>query len=124
MSVPDYDLGEVKASAKRHDIEYRGRNVQRDISNLGYELSDVAQCLMQLSENEFSKSIRYENHPTDDEYMCKFTKAGNEESEPDDLYIKFRLIDSCQVIDPARTLHHYPGPGWSRYASAWASFKT
>jgi len=99
VSAPDYDLGEVRASAKRHDIEYRGRNVQRDISNLGYELADVARCLMQLSENEFCKSIRYEDRPADDEYTCTFTKAGNEESEPDDLYIKFRLIDSCQVID-------------------------
>jgi hypothetical protein len=99
VSVPDYDLGEVKASAKRHDIEYRGRNVQRDISNLGYELADVARCLMQLSVNDFSRSIHYEDRPTDDEYMCTFTKAGNEESKPDDLYIKFCLIESYQLID-------------------------
>lgn len=99
MSLPEYDLGEVKASAKRHDIEYRGRNVQRDISNLGYELVDVARCLMQLAKADFSKSIRYEDRPADDEYMCTFTKAGNEESEPDNLYIKICLIDNCQVID-------------------------
>jgi len=99
VSLPEYDLGKVKASAKRHDIEYRGRNVQRDISNLGYELADVARCLMQLSGNDFGKSFRYEDRPVDDEYMCTFTNAGNEESEPDDLYIKFCLVDSCQVID-------------------------
>ena len=74
MSTPDYDLGEVRAGGKRHDIEYRGSNVQRDISNLGYELADVAWCLMQLSENEFSKSISYEDRPTDDVYMCTFTE--------------------------------------------------
>jgi len=101
VSAPEYDLGEVKATARRHDIEYRGRNVQRDISNLGYELVDVARCLMQLSENDFSKSIRYENRQTDDEYICTFTKTGNEESEPDNLYVKFCLIDSNRVIDLA-----------------------
>jgi hypothetical protein len=99
VSVPGYGLELVKANAKRRNIEYRGRNVQRDISNLGYELADVAWCLMQLSENDFSKSISYEDRPTDDVYMCTFTRAGNEESEPDNLYIKFCLIDSCQVID-------------------------
>lgn len=99
MSLPKYDLGKVKASAKRNDIEYRGRNVQRDISNLGYELEVVARCLMQLSGSDFGKSIVYEDRPADDEYMCTFTNAGNEESEPDYLYIKFCLVDSCQVID-------------------------
>ena len=97
MSVPGYGLDGVKANAKRLNIEYRGRKVQRDISNLGYELADVAWCLMQLSENDFSKSICYEDCPTDDVYICTFTKAGNEES--DNLYIKFCLIDSQQVVD-------------------------
>jgi hypothetical protein len=99
VSVPEYDLNDVKATAKRHDIEYRGRNVQRDIHNLGYELVDVVQCLMQLSESDFRKSIHYKDRPTDDEYMCTFTKAGNEGSEPDDLYVKYCLIDRCLIID-------------------------
>ena len=52
MSVSEYDLNDVKAAAQRHDIEYRGRIVQRDINNLDYELVDVAQCVMQLSEEQ------------------------------------------------------------------------
>jgi len=99
VSVPGYDLAGVKAKAKRLNIEYRGRNVQRDINNLGYELEDVARCLMQLSEKDFSKSISYEGRLTDDVYICTFTKAGNEESEIDNLYIKFSLIDNQQVVD-------------------------
>lgn len=99
MSAPEYDLSDVKAAARRYSIEYRGRNVQRDIDNLGYELVDVVQCLTHLSENDHRKSIRYEDYPADDEYMCKFTKTGNEGSGLDDLYIKFRLIDNFLVID-------------------------
>lgn len=99
MSVPNYDLNDVRAAAQRLDIEYRGRIVQRDINNLDYELVDVAQCVMQLSEDDHKKSIRYEDHPIDDEYVCTFTKAGNEEPGPDDLYIKFCLIDDDLIID-------------------------
>ena len=99
MSGPDYDLNDVKAAARSLNIEYRGRIVQRDINNLGYELADVAQCVMRLSVDDHRHSIRYEDRPTDDVYMCTFTRAGNEESCSDDLYIKFCLIDHCLSID-------------------------
>lgn len=99
MSVPIYDLSDVKKAAQKHDIEYRGRIVQRDINNLDYALADVVQCVMQLTEDDHRKCISYEDHPTDDEYICTFTKAGNEKSGPDDLYIKFCLIDDYLIID-------------------------
>lgn len=99
MNGPEYDLHDVTAAARRYDIEYRGRIVQRDINNLGYELADVAQCVMQLSKDDHRKTIRYEDRPADDEYICTFTKLGNEEPGPDDLYIKFCLIDGCLTID-------------------------
>ena len=99
MSVPRYDLECVKAAARRQDIEYRGRIVQRDIHNLNYELVDVAQCLKQLSEDDYKKSIRYETCPTDDVYVSTFTKAGSEGMKPDELYIKFCLIDGFLILD-------------------------
>ena len=99
MSRPEYDLNDVKAAARRLNIEYRGRIVQRDINNLGYELKDVAQCVMRLSINDHRTSIRYEDCPADDVYICTFTKAGNEESRPDELYVKFCLVDCCLCID-------------------------
>ena len=89
MSEPEYDLNEVKTAARRLNIEYRGRIVQRDINNLGYELADVAQCVMRLSVDDHRSSICYEDRPTDDVYICTFTKAGNDESRPDNLYILF-----------------------------------
>ena len=99
MSGPEYDLNDVRAAARRLNIEYRGRVVQRDINNLGYELADVAQCVTQLSVDDHRSSIRYEDRPTDDVYMCTFTRVGNEESGSDDLYIKFCLVDYCLSID-------------------------
>ena len=99
MSEPEYDLNDVKAAARRLNIEYRGRIVQRDINNLGYELADVARCVMRLSVDDHRSSIRYEDRPTDDVYMCTFTRVGNEESGSDDLYIKFCLVDYCLSID-------------------------
>jgi hypothetical protein len=99
VSGPEYDSNDVKAAARRLNIEYRGRIVQRDINNLGYELVDVAQCVMQLSVDDYMNSIRYEDRPTDDVYLCTFTRAVNEESGPDDLYIKFCLVDDCLSID-------------------------
>jgi hypothetical protein len=99
VNGPEYDLNDVRAAARRLDIEYRGRIVQRDINNLGYELADVAQCVMRLSVGDHRKSICYEGRPTDDVYMCTFSKVGSEESGPDNLYIKFCLVDGCLSID-------------------------
>lgn len=98
--MPEYDLCEVKEAAKRQDIEYRGRNVFRDVENLGYELADVAQCLMQLSDHNHNRTIRYDDgSPPDDEYLFTYVRAVNDEVTFDDLYIKFCLIDECLLID-------------------------
>ena len=92
-------MNDVKAAARRLNIEYRGRIVQRDINNLGYELADVARCVMGLSLDDHRRSIRYEDRPTDDVYMCTFTRGGYEEPCSDDLYIKFCLVDHYLSID-------------------------
>jgi hypothetical protein len=101
VSRPTYDLQKVIAASRRHDIEYRGRVVQRDISNLGYELADVARCLAQLSVTDYRKSIYYEDRPADDVYISRFAKSGCEETMVDHLYIKFCLISDILIIDLA-----------------------
>jgi hypothetical protein len=55
--VPLYNLEQVKKAAQEGSIEYRGRKVQTDIDNLNYSRSDVKQCILQLSDNNFSKTI-------------------------------------------------------------------
>ncbi len=99
--MPEYGLNDVKAAANQLNLEFRGRKVRLDILNLEYELNDVALCLAQLLESDYRKTIRYEDRPPDDEYICNFVKPGNEELAPDKLYIKYCLIEGCLVIDLA-----------------------
>jgi hypothetical protein len=97
--VAEYDLAKVKAAAQQLNIEYRGRKVNRDVANLGYDLNDVANCLCQLTPNEFRKTHTYRNQLPDDEYICSYKK--DSETPLDKLYIKFCIVDDCLVIDLA-----------------------
>jgi hypothetical protein len=101
MAEPKYDLIAVKKAASDLNITLRGPTVQRDIFNLDFELEDVALCLVHLSESDYRKTILYATGLPDDEYICEFIKPGNEEYEPDRLYIKYCLIDDGHRIDLA-----------------------
>ena len=101
MSVAEYDLEKVKTAAQQLNIEYRGRKVSRDVANLNYDLSDVANCLCQLTPKEFRKTHTYKNQLPDDEYICLFKKDTSSEDPLDELYIKFCIVDDCLVIDLA-----------------------
>jgi hypothetical protein len=98
--VAAYSLEEVRTAGSAARIEYRGRKVQRDIANLGYDLNDVIDCLMQLSESDFRKTHVYDDGtPSDDDYTCRYTRRVDGESVTDDLYIKFCLVNDFLVID-------------------------
>ena len=101
MAEPKYDLIAVKKAARNLNITLRGPTVQGDIFNLDFELEDVALCLLHLSEIDYRKTTFYETGRPDDEYICDFIKPGNEEFEPDRLYIKYCLIDDYLSIDLA-----------------------
>ena len=95
----EYDLSEVKMAAKQQRIEFRGRKPRLDVLNLDYELKDVALCLMQLSASNYRKTIQYKDRQSDDEYICNFTKPGNEHLVADRLYIKFCLVENFLIIE-------------------------
>ena len=98
--MAEYLLEDVKVAARAARIQYRGRNVQRDIANLGYDLNNVIDCLMQLSESNFRKTHIYkEGAPPDDDYTCQYTRQVDGEGVTDELYIKFCLVDDCLMID-------------------------
>jgi hypothetical protein len=100
--VPVYDLEKVKQAALAYKIEYRGRKVQRDVANLGYQFRDVAQCLAQLRESDFSKSIDYGNGQNfDDVYIITYPKPNSENLEFDLLDVKFCLTDGSLIIELA-----------------------
>lgn len=96
---PEYDLSKVKMAAEQLKIEFRGRKPRLDVLNLDYDLKDVALCLIQLSASDYCKTIRYRDHLPDDEYICNFTKPGNEHLAVDRLYIKFCFIENGLTID-------------------------
>lgn len=98
--IPIYDIEAVRHVARKHNIEYRGRKVGRDIANLGYTLNDVADCLIQLSPKNFRKTHYYQNQPPDDEYICLYRKD-IEAAHVDELYIKFCLVEDAIIIDLA-----------------------
>ena len=98
--MPHYCLKNVKNAAQKGKIEYRGRKVQQDISNLGYELKDVIACLMVLTESDFHKTLHYDgNDDIDDVYHINYFNPTTVNA--DDLYIKFCLIDGNLMIDLA-----------------------
>lgn len=98
--MPQYNLKEVKKAAEAHRVEYRGRKVQRDIANLGYEFEDVVECLMRLSKRCFYKTYHYDNNqPPDDAYRYFNSRPGELGKKPDELYIKFCLLDGTLIID-------------------------
>ena len=100
--MPVYDLEKVKQAALAYKIEYRGRKVQRDVANLGYQLRDVVQCLAQLQESDFSKSIDYgSGQAIDDVYIVTYPKPNSENIEFDRLYIKFCLINGRLIVELA-----------------------
>ena len=97
--MPVYNLEEVRQAALAYQIEYRGRKVQRDVANLGYQLRDVVQCLAQLQESDFSKSIDYGSGQAIDEiYIVTYPKPNSENIEFDPLYIKFCLINGRLIV--------------------------
>ena len=95
-----YCLKKVKNVAQKGKVEYRGRKVQRDISNLGYELKDVITCLMALTESDFHKTLRYDgSDDIDDVYHIEHFNPITDST--DALYIKFCLINGNLMIDLA-----------------------
>lgn len=115
--MPVYSLIDVHKAASKQLIQYRGRGVLRDASNLGYEKKDVCQCILSLKNSDFRKTTRYPgtSTPPDDEYEIRYSKPLNSEyDEPtiDELYIKFCLVDERLSIDLGS--FHQP-----RYANTW-----
>ena len=96
--VAEYSLNDVKMAAQQLNIEYRGRKVQRDAANLGYELCDVADCLCCLTEQDFRKT-HYRDGLPDDEYICRYTRIVDDEERVDELYVKFCLIGNCLIVE-------------------------
>ncbi len=87
--MPHYSLSDISKAVRENNIIYHGRKVQRDISNLGYELADVKNCLLALTNNDFQKSHDY-NGIVYDAYVFDYENPKINNSV-DNLYIKLSL---------------------------------
>lgn len=93
----DYSLQRVAELASRSAVSYAYTRVQRDIDNLGYERTEVCECLLALRTVHFSHSERYRlRGPWHDVYKIDWAPAGR---EPDSLYVKFRMDGGLLVIE-------------------------
>ena len=90
--LPKYDISEVRKAALAQRITYRGRRVQNNITDLGYDLSDVATCIASLTVHDFQKSHKYDGGHEDDSYICKPSTKEQKEDFPVSIYIKIALI--------------------------------
>ena len=93
---PEYSLQRIKELASKGKVHYGSKDVQRDITNLSYALSDVCDCLNSLEPDHYVESILYENVPSWlDVYLCSWQKEGG---SVDPLYIKLKLDKNCITI--------------------------
>lgn len=93
---PEYSLTRIKELAAKSKVIYGSRDVQRDIANLSYSLSDVCDCLCTLEDRHYIESIRYEKASVWlDVYLCAWQLP---DQQRDPLYIKLKLNNDCIMI--------------------------
>ncbi len=91
-----YSLEAIHRLAGFQQIEYRGRNVPRDVASMGLGIEDVRDCLQNLRAADFAHSIWYDTVKRwHDVYTPKYRVKDGRYL---DLYIKLRLDDKCIVI--------------------------
>jgi hypothetical protein len=94
--MPYYSLEKIIAAAKAGQIIYGGRNVNRDIANLGYTLNEVADCIMQLQPEHHQKIwVNDNNTIVFDVYIIEFSPR--RDGQIDSIYMKLRLMDNGQI---------------------------
>lgn len=89
--MPEYNLSEVHEAIRNERLRYQ-RTVQSQVIALEYEFYDVKQCLLSLTENNFHKTLSYDNKRPHDVYKVRYPNPNNEE-ELDHLYIKFYMCN-------------------------------
>ena len=94
-----FDLEAIRNAALQKNIRYKGRKVSRDVTNLGYTLDDVSDCISALTTNDFRETKLYsESEAVFDVYIKNFERK---EQPPDRIYMKLRLLKdgAIQLIE-------------------------
>ena len=101
-----YDLNKIREAAKQQRIEYRGGrrgNVYKTITNYGYTLTDVIDCITSLSSSNFLTTYEYPDQTIDDGYLTKH--ICEELGVEDEIFMKLRLLDNGNIDVEIGTFH-------------------
>lgn len=99
---PAYPLNEIRAVAQAGNIIYGGKNVRRDINNLGYTQDEVIHCIVGLHGQHYQKTLTYtKDGAVFDAYVCAFEHLG----QIDQIYMKLRLLPNKQVYVGIGSFH-------------------
>jgi hypothetical protein len=74
---------------------------QRDSSNIGYNIKDIAQCIRELNNSHFLNTQNYNGIIMDAYRIFHQRIAGKE----DELYIKLKLTSDNKVIISVGSFH-------------------
>ncbi len=93
---PAYPLDDIRAAAEAGNILYGGRNVSRDINNLGYTTDEVIRCIVGLQDRHYQKTLTFTDKGTVfDVYIRDFTH----QEHTDRIYMKLRLLSNSTLSD-------------------------
>jgi hypothetical protein len=96
-NLATFDLEAIRNAALQKNIRYKGRKVSQDVTNLGYTLDDVSDCISALTTNDFKKTESYfESEAIFDVYIKNFQRK---EQSPDRIYMKLRLLEGEVQVD-------------------------
>lgn len=107
LGTSEYSLAGLQRLATFRQINYASARVLRHVENLGYNLDDVCEQLLQLSAAHFRHSERYSDvGPWHDVYLLAHPVPANSHEL---LYIKFRISADCAFVD----LCSFHPEGWA-----------
>lgn len=105
--VRAYDLSEVHDRASKELVCFAGTRVANNVDELGMELADVCECLLQLTEQHFQESIQYEGIASwHDVYYINVTVPSGDAF---DMYVKFKMFGERLVL----SLCSFHPHGWT-----------
>lgn len=99
---PAYPLDQLREAAQAGNLLYMGRNVSRDINNLGYTENEVICCIAGLCPKHYQKTLAFtDSGAAFDVYIRDFEHQGR----MDRIYMKLRLLPGGLVQVAVGSFH-------------------
>jgi len=99
--MPFYSLETIRQMAQDEGRIFLSRIAQRDSSNLGYSIKDIAACIRELKASNFLNTQNY-NRIVMDAYKISYEGPSG---HCDELYIKLKLTSDHKVVISVGSFH-------------------